>query len=61
MFRNFVRLNDFETDSEETDTPLRFIQAKTSGEGLKVVLLSLILYFCVSLLISFSVAKVCMF
>ena len=25
IFRNFVRLNGFETDSEETDMPLRFI------------------------------------
>ena len=61
IFRNFVRLNGFETDSEETDMPLRFIQANTSGEGLKIILLSLQLYFTVSLLISFSVAKVCIF
>ena len=61
IFRNFVRLNGFETDSEETDMPLRFIQANTSGEGLKRLLLSLQLYFNVSLLMSFSVAKVCIF
>lgn len=61
IFRNFVCLNGFKTDSEETDMPLRFIQANTSGEGLKIILLSLQLYFTVSLLISFSVAKVCIF